>query len=102
MKETTTQHEFTFIDPVLGSEVMVDIDSEYNIVDCYVCKRDLMDIPFSAKWKQGKNPRFYHNKNQFKNIAMFFVVEPANEEEFMFLHETMRKNKITHYEILEV
>jgi superfamily II DNA/RNA helicase len=93
--------EFTFIDPVLSTEVMVNINTDHKIVDCYTYKSDVNDIPFSAEWEEGRNPLFVHNKDQFRNIAMFFVVFAKTEEEVDFLHTTMRKNKIEHYEIVD-
>lgn len=104
--------EFTFIEPEMYLEFMVDFNQKTGkVIDCYTYKKDLEEekdnwrLEYEGidkiRWKAGNNSLFVHNKNAFKKIASCSVVIPQNEEEWIFLHRVMEVNNIENYEILE-
>lgn len=104
--------EFTFIEPEMHLEFMVNINQKTGkVINCYTYKKDLEQEKDNwrledkglnkIRWRAGNNSLFVHNKNAFKKITNCSVVIPENEEQWIFFHKVMKVNNIQNYEILE-
>lgn len=104
--------EFTFVEPTTGLEFMVDIDTDtHKIIDCYGYIKDieeeregdyaeeLWDL-IGGRWTVGQNSLFGHNKNKAETVFMYCVVSCEDEDDNVFLHEVVKKNKFKVYEIV--
>jgi hypothetical protein len=101
--------EFTFVEPGSGIEFMVDIDNSFNVIGCYTYINDIKEEwdndylpePLSKGWRKGKNPIFAHNKKKSKDVFLYCVVSCEDGDDFIFLHETAKKNNFETDCILE-